>query len=149
MCMPWVKDSLCIKAYFLGGHLTSSPHCFQSSKTIFCWPTISILFVTFQMLRSVCTYSLVPLIWEILTSHNIIRLPNYIKGGFTFALISYPVDETFSDLRWRLFSIWTIYDYRWVEIAYGLEKIVPMPRTWSVRIFAKKNSLSCCLNCDT
>ena len=25
-------------------------------------------------------------------------------GGFTFALISYPVDETFSDLTCRLFS---------------------------------------------
>ena len=36
--------------------------------------------------------------WEILTSHNIIRLPNYIKGVFTFAIISYPVDETFSNL---------------------------------------------------
>ena len=51
-------------------------------------------------------------IWEILTSHNIIRLPNYIKGGFTFALISYPVDETFSNLTWRLFSIWTIFDLK-------------------------------------
>ena len=59
-------------------------------------------------------------IWEILTSHNIIRLPNYIKGVFTFAVISYPVDETFSNLTWRLFSIWTIYDYRWVEIAYNI-----------------------------
>ena len=25
-------------------------------------------------------------------------------GGFTFVLISYPVDETFSDLTYRLFS---------------------------------------------
>ena len=79
-------------------------------------------------------------IWEILTSHNIIRPPNYIKGGFTFALISYPADETFSNLTWRLFSILSIYDYRWVEIAYGLEKIVLMPQTWSVRIFAKKTA---------
>ena len=35
-------------------------------------------------------------------------------------------------------SISKIYDYIWVEIAYGLEKIVLMPRTWSVRIFAQK-----------
>ena len=61
-------------------------------------------------------------IWEILTSHNIIMLPNYIKGGFTFGLISYPVDETFSNLTWRLFSILSIFDYRWLlkKIGQGL-----------------------------
>ena len=51
-------------------------------------------------------------IWEILTSHNIIRLPNDIKGGFTFALISYPVDETFSNLTWGLFSIISVFDLK-------------------------------------
>ena len=35
-------------------------------------------------------------------------------------------------------SILSIYDYIWVEIAYGLEKIVLLPRTWSVRFFAQK-----------
>ena len=35
-------------------------------------------------------------------------------------------------------SIIRIFDYIWVEIAYGLEKIVLLPRTWSVRFFAKK-----------
>ena len=29
-------------------------------------------------------------------------------------------------------------DYIWVEIGYGLEKIVLLPRTWSVMFFAKK-----------
>ena len=51
-------------------------------------------------------------IWEILTSHNIIRLPNYIKGVFTFALISYPVDESFSNLIWRLFIILSVFDLK-------------------------------------
>ena len=38
-------------------------------------------------------------------------------------------------------SIWYFYyDYKWVEIAYGLEKIVLMPRSWSVRIFVKKTA---------
>ena len=77
-------------------------------------------------------------IWQLCPSHSISVHENDVYGGFTF--ISYPVDETFSNLTWRLFSIWTIYDYRWVEIAYGLEKIVLMPRTWSVRIFAKKTA---------
>ena len=35
-------------------------------------------------------------------------------------------------------SISNIFHYIWVEIAYGLEKIVLMPRTWSVMIFAQK-----------
>ena len=35
-------------------------------------------------------------------------------------------------------SILRIFDYIWVEIAYGLEKIVLLPRTWSVRFFAQK-----------
>ena len=42
------------------------------------------------------------------------------------------------NFRFEKLSISRIYDYIWVEIAYGLEKIVLMPRTWSVRIFAKK-----------
>ena len=42
--------------------------------------------------------------------------------------------------RFEKLSISRIYDYIWVEIAYGLEKIVLMPRTWSVRIFAKKTA---------
>ena len=50
------------------------------------------------------------------------------------------MDETFSNLTWRLFSILSSYDYRWVKIAYGLGKIVLMPRTWSVRIFTKKTA---------
>ena len=37
-------------------------------------------------------------------------------------------------------SILRIYDYKRVKIAYGLEKIVLMARTWSVRIFAKKTA---------
>ena len=51
-------------------------------------------------------------IWVILTSHNIILLPIDVKGFFIFALISYPMDESFSNLTWRLFSIWTIFDLK-------------------------------------
>ena len=37
---------------------------------------------------------------------------NDVLGCFTFALISYPVDETFSNFTWRLFSIRSIFNYK-------------------------------------
>ena len=37
-------------------------------------------------------------------------------------------------------SILSIFDYIWVEIAYSIEKIVLLPRTWSVRFFAQKTN---------
>ena len=37
-------------------------------------------------------------IWQLCPSHSISVHENYVLGGFTFALISYPVDETF-DMR--------------------------------------------------
>ena len=49
-------------------------------------------------------------IWRHFPSHSI-QVHNFFFF-FTFALISYPVNETFSNLTWRFFSIRSIWDYK-------------------------------------
>ena len=51
-------------------------------------------------------------IWQFCPSQIISVHKNDVLGGFTFALISYPVDETLSNLTWRLFSIRRVFDLK-------------------------------------
>ena len=61
---------------------------------------------------------------------------NFLRPAFGHGRLGHP--QSLEYFRFEKLSIGSIYDYIWVKIAYGLEIIVLMPRTWSVRFFAQK-----------
>ena len=56
---------------------------------------------------------------------------------FTFALISYPVDETFSNLTWRLFSNLAVFDLR-----QSKSEIPRLYAIFQLKLLVDKQSLS-------
>ena len=68
-------------------------------------------------------------IWWICVSHSKERLQTS-NLDFVYAVICRRLELDGWNFRFEKLIICSIYDYIWVKIAYGLEKIVLMPRTW-------------------